>query len=142
MKSMLCMAFLMTFSLVETPKIVEEQGELNVHFKNINVQNKGDIYIALYNKEEDFMSRNFFKSTVTQVQKDNFVVHFKNIPFGTYAISAFHDLNGNGQLDFNENGMPLEDYAMSGKAEQMGPPTWQSVKFEFSKDQQTINVYF
>jgi len=32
-----------------------------------------------------------------------------NIPDGVYALAAYHDENGNGKMDFNGIGIPLED---------------------------------
>lgn len=142
MKTMLCIAFFMAFGLLEYPTSVAENGELKVEFKNVNAKNKGEVHIALYNSKETFLTPNFFKSSIVEVKEGSFTVQFKDIPFGTYAVSAYHDINGNQQMDFNENGMPIEDYAMSGTPNQMGPPNWEEVKFEFEKDAQTINVNF
>lgn len=143
MKTMLCIAFFMAFNLVQHPINKENKGEMKLQLSNVNVSNKGVIYIAVFSKEEDFMTRNFFKSTMVEVEKNSSIeVVFKDIPYGFYAVSAFHDINGNQQMDFNENGMPIEDYAMSGTPNQMGPPNWDQVKVEFKGDAQVINLNF
>jgi uncharacterized protein (DUF2141 family) len=38
---------------------------------------------------------------------------FTGLPAGTYAVSAFHDLNGNGKTDRNFVGLPTEPWAVS-----------------------------
>lgn len=142
MKTMVCLAFLMFFSNVEKPNLIEKKGNLVVHFSNVNVENKGKIYVAVFDKEENFMTQNFFKSVIVEVESDAFEVTFKDVPYGDYAVSAFHDINGNGQMDFNEYGMPVEDYAMSGETNPMGAPTWSQVKFEFTEQSTTLEVKF
>ncbi|HWP07174.1 MAG TPA: DUF2141 domain-containing protein [Polyangiaceae bacterium] len=58
---------------------------------------------------------------------------FRGIPAGTYGLSAFHDKNGNGKLDTNFLGMPIEDYCASNNARGfMGPPSFDDAKFAFS----------
>ncbi|WP_426027001.1 DUF2141 domain-containing protein [Brevundimonas sp. TWP2-3-4b2] len=50
------------------------------------------------------------------------VARFENLPAGDYAMRAFHDVNGNGQMDTNPFGMPTEPYAFSNNARgNMGP---------------------
>jgi len=50
---------------------------------------------------------------------------------GEYAIQVMHDVNGNGKLDANFIGMPIEPWAMSNNARgNFGPPTWEDVRFE------------
>jgi len=38
---------------------------------------------------------------------------FRDLPAGDYAVSAAHDLNGNGQTDRNFVGLPTEPWAVS-----------------------------
>ncbi len=38
---------------------------------------------------------------------------FRDLPAGEYAVSAAHDLNGNGQTDRNFVGLPIEPWAVS-----------------------------
>lgn len=55
---------------------------------------------------------------------------FENVPSGTYAISAFHDSNGNQRLDFNSRGIPDEPTGNSGNARGFfGPPKFGQMKF-------------
>ena len=57
---------------------------------------------------------------------------FRGIPAGTYGASAFHDKNGNGKLDTNFMGVPIEDYCASNDARGfMGPPSFDDAKFTY-----------
>lgn len=142
MKTFFQIAIVIASILLNLYVPAQESGEMKVQFNNINVKNEGTVYFVMYNKKEDFMTKNMYKSSSVKVEKSNFEVTFKDVPFGTYAVSAYHDINGNQQMDFNENGMPQEDYAMSGTPNPMGPPNWEQVKFEFKNDGQVVNVNF
>ena len=48
---------------------------------------------------------------------------FDSIPPGSYAVVAYHDVNGNGQFD-RVLGIPREPYALSGQAAQKMVPTF------------------
>jgi uncharacterized protein (DUF2141 family) len=48
------------------------------------------------------------------------------LPSGDYALSVFHDVNGNGELDTNQVGMPIEPYGFSNDAAgNYGPPSFE-----------------
>ena len=62
---------------------------------------------------------------------------------GTYAVRAFHDLNGDGKLNTNPFGIPTEPYAFSNNAHgAVGPPTWEAAAFEIKAgdNRQTIDI--
>lgn len=142
MKTLFYIALFITSFIIQFPVNAQKSGEMKLKFNHINVNNKGTVYLVVYNKKEDFMTQNYFKSSMKKVETASFSISFESIPFGTYAVSAYHDINGNEQMDFNENGMPQEDYAMSGTPNPMGPPNWEQVKFEFKNDGQVVNVNF
>ena len=58
------------------------------------------------------------------------MVRVENVPPGTYAAQAFHDENGNGELDRNILGLPKEAMGFSNDAPmRMGPPRFDSAAF-------------
>ena len=67
--------------------------------------------------------------------KGEVTLTFENVPLGTYAIMVMHDANDNKRMDM-ENGMPTEDYGMSGDGASMGPPTFEAAEFELGKKNQ------
>lgn len=54
---------------------------------------------------------------------------FEGVAAGTYAISAFHDANGNNKLDSNFVGLPLEAVGMSSNPKLNGPPRFKPAQF-------------
>lgn len=56
-----------------------------------------------------------------------------DLPAGDYAIKAFHDVDGDGQMGKNPFGMPTEPYAFSNNAVgNMGPAQWGQARFAVS----------
>ncbi len=57
---------------------------------------------------------------------------FKDLKPGAYAVLITHDENGNGQLDTNAMGMPLEGYGFSNNPRVMRKPTWDEARFDLA----------
>jgi uncharacterized protein (DUF2141 family) len=65
-----------------------------------------------------------------------------NLMPGKYAIVAFEDLNGNGDLDTNFLGIPVEPYGFSNDA--MNPirsPTFDEAGVELADETKTITIH-
>ena len=66
---------------------------------------------------------------------DGVVVVFRDLPAGEYAVAAFHDANGDGELNANFVGMPTECYGFSNDARGfMGPPSFDDAAFSLGAD--------
>lgn len=63
------------------------------------------------------------------------VLVFRDVPPGQYAVAAFHDENGNGILDRNVVGIPLERYGFSNDARgTLGQPTFDETAVPLDRD--------
>ncbi len=72
---------------------------------------------------------------------DKAVLVYRNLPAGSYAVSVFHDENGNGKLDSNVAGVPLERYGFSRDARgRMGPPTFADAAIDLQADT-TVTIH-
>jgi uncharacterized protein (DUF2141 family) len=83
-----------------------------------------------------FTERGWLKDTVrpaiVKINKTTARCVFKEIPAGTYGISAFHDEDNDGKLDTNLVGYPTEDYCASNNARNMfSAPSWKDAKFTY-----------
>lgn len=111
-------------------------------FNNLD-QKAGKIYIAWYNKEEDFaMEDKIHLAKAVEVKGKNTVaVVFENILPGTYAIAAFFDQNGNGKMDTNFFGIPKEKYGFSNNARPlMRAATFKEASFVVTNKENTISI--
>ncbi|MEO8365152.1 MAG: DUF2141 domain-containing protein [Pseudoxanthomonas sp.] len=65
---------------------------------------------------------------------------FNHLKPGSYAVMISHDENGNGKLDTNVMGMPLEGYGFSNNPRVMRKPTWDEARFEIGKEDVAIDI--
>jgi len=131
----LCLSMITTIFLGQTADIT---------IKVIGVEEvKGAMSIALYDKEEDFRSRDrFVAAEDVPIESNTFTYTFKEIPYGTYAIAVFHDLDEDRELRKNWVGMPKEPFGFSNDAKgKMGPPSYDDASFILKEDLNlTINL--
>jgi len=68
-----------------------------------------------------------------------FTVH--DLPPGKYAVTAYHDENGNGSLDFDPTGVPTEGYGVSNDARNpLAPPEFAKAAFELRDQNKSVTV--
>jgi uncharacterized protein (DUF2141 family) len=96
-------------------------------------KNAGSIVLCIWSQEDGFPDCESGKAARRIVVPANATsARFENIPAGTYAISAFHDANGNGKLDSNFLGLPLESVGMSNNPKLNGPPRFKPARFNLA----------
>ena len=92
----------------------------------------GRVWCFLYNSESGFPKdqNSSIQRTANAVRVNSSYCDFSDVPDGTYAISVYHDENGNGKLDSNFLGIPKEGVGASNDAKgHMGPPSFKDAKF-------------
>ncbi|MGB1042015.1 MAG: DUF2141 domain-containing protein [Tenacibaculum sp.] len=124
---------------IYTANAQEETFSLTVEVKGIE-NNKGKIYIAIYDSEENFLKK--AKGVIADIKDKKATGVFKELKKGTYAVSLFHDENDNKKMDTKIFGIPKEPYGFSNDATGfMGPPKFEDAKFTFKADKTiTINI--
>lgn len=70
---------------------------------------------------------------------DTLTLRFPGLADGAYAVQVMHDENGNGKLDANFVGIPIEGYGFSNNPQVMRRPTYDEARFELAGDA-TITV--
>jgi uncharacterized protein (DUF2141 family) len=102
-------------------------ADLTIHVDNVNSA-EGQVRVALYDAAGAFLKQPARVAAVAAVTAGTTVV-FKDIPAGDYGFAVFHDTNGNGKMDANPMGIPIEPVAFSNNAQgHMGPPSFDAVK--------------
>lgn len=104
---------------------------LTLFFSGI-LQPQGNLYVAVYNRESAFLdTRQVCAQRIVPITAASLSISLSDLPPGTYAISCFQDVNGNGKLDTNWAGIPQEPFGFSNNVRpQFGPPDWAAAKFE------------
>lgn len=101
----------------------------------------GAVMIALYDSEAGYEGGPAVARAAIPASGP-VVARFENLPAGDYAVKAFHDLDGDGEMDTNPFGLPTEPYAFSNNAVgNMGPARWDRAHFAVSGETaQTIVI--
>lgn len=103
----------------------------------------GSVMVALFDSAAAYDGASGQPVAATAVSASGRVVAvFENLPAGDYAVKAFHDVNGDGEMNTNPFGMPIEPYAFSNNAVgNMGPARWDRAHFTVSGETaQTITI--
>lgn len=103
---------------------------------------RGAVMVALYDSEAAYAGERPVGRQRLDVAAGQRAAVFENLPAGDYAAKAFHDLNGDGEMNFNPFGIPVEPYAFSNNAVgNMGPASWERARFTVSgATAQTISI--
>ncbi len=105
----------------------------------------GNAMVALSNSRESYEQGPdaAFAKRKSKVADGTARVVFKDLPYGEYGISLYHDRNSNGELDRNVMGIPAEPYAFSKNARGMfGKPDWDKVRFAVNSAAKQIKISF
>jgi uncharacterized protein (DUF2141 family) len=113
---------------------------LKVTIENV-LSDEGQILAALHT-QDTFMQGPGIQNFKREAKTGSISFVFLDVKPGTYAISSLHDTNENQRMDFQDSGMPKENYAMSGNEMIMGPPTFQDVKFEVNDEDFELKLHF
>jgi uncharacterized protein (DUF2141 family) len=115
-----------------------EEGMIGITVKGI--ENTGGVMmIALFNEEDKFLETPSYYQEVNISNETEIEVVFKDIPYRRYAVSIYHDLNENGELDSNMVRIPKEPIGFSNDYfPKFGPPKFKSAAFDLN--QQNIRM--
>jgi len=98
---------------------------------------EGHVLVALYDETQ------FLKKPIKafRLKPDKTLAGtFGDVPPGTYAVSVVHDENGNGRLDFNAVGFPIERYGFSNNPFLMGPPKFDDARIEVNGTSKAVPI--
>lgn len=108
--------------------------------KNIT-SDKGTLFIAVFDSEANFQADEPVRAFSYKPEMGEMQVQISDLPAGTYAVMAYHDVNGNKELDTNLFGLPKEPWGGSlGGKQVFGPPQWKHTRFTISESNEPIEV--
>jgi uncharacterized protein (DUF2141 family) len=109
----------------------EESVATNViEFETQNRNDAGVVRCGLF-KERGWL-KVAVRPAIVKINKTTALCVFREIPAGTYGISAFHDEDNDGRLDTNLVGYPTEEYCSSNNARNMfSAPSWKDARFSY-----------
>lgn len=116
-----------------TPAAHAQDASVKVEFEL--GRSTGSVMLVLFASEADYNTNRPVRNAVIPADATTVSVTFEGLEPGSYAIKSFHDINGNGDMDTNPFGMPIEPYAFSNNAlGNMGPASWSEARFTVEGD--------
>ena len=102
----------------------------------------GAVMVALYDSQAAWSDGAPVRSARIDVAAGQRTATFDDLPDGDYGMKAYHDVNGDGTMNTNPFGMPVEPYAFSNNAVgNMGPARWGQARVTVSGAvTQTISI--
>ncbi len=92
---------------------------------------EGDLMLVLFDSKETFDANKPLRAFKAAVDESPIVFSAEGLKPGTYAAKAFHDLDGDGELNTNAFGIPTEPYAFSNNAPaRFGPASFEKAAFD------------
>ena len=134
--------FFSTLVLAQAQENNKNLEERTVTVTVVNALNdEGTVNFALFD-ETGFLKRQPLLAELSKIVDGVSKITFLNVPKGEYAIICYHDENKNSIMDFYENGMPKESYGTSNNVMLMGPPNFESSKFEVANKDLNLKIKF
>jgi uncharacterized protein (DUF2141 family) len=138
-KSLFLLAvFAVVLTGAETPPA---QARLVVELGNFR-HRRGDAKLLLFSGKEGFPDTpaRALRQVIEPIAGDRVRFTITNLKPGTYAISCFHDENGNGTLDMGTFG-PKEGYGFSNNVTgTFGPPSFRAASFTVTAPETQIRI--
>ena len=104
--------------------------------------NDGEVQMGLFNSAESYNGKKpKYRGAIMKVSNQKVEWKLEDVPFGDYAVKAFHDENSNNEIDTNFLGIPTENYGFSNNARSLfGPPSFDDAKFKFNETEMTTEI--
>ncbi|MFS4493002.1 DUF2141 domain-containing protein [Maribacter sp. 2308TA10-17] len=117
------------------PFMIAAQNTLTIVAENVQ-SSDGLIAVGVYIDAASFLKEGKeYTGVFAKAEKGTTRIELPNLPNGIYAVSIFHDENGNKAMDTNFFGIPKEPLGFSiGKLKTFGPPSFEECSFEMTSD--------
>lgn len=122
------LVFLLSATTAST--VLAQAPTLQVSLTGIQ-HDRGSMRVGLYSDPKTFRKEAYaFAIEQIPAQPGMATVHFPALPPGRYAIMAYHDEDGNGELNRRFGMFPTEGYGLSNNPTVSGPPAFEDSAFE------------
>jgi uncharacterized protein (DUF2141 family) len=100
----------------------------------------GPLYVGLQTEDEFMKDDGSYGEIVQSPTPGSVTVKLSGVAPGEYAVSVWHDIDGDGVFDVAESGMPLDGWAMIDGASLRGAPTFDEVSFKLEKSNVSLDL--
>jgi uncharacterized protein (DUF2141 family) len=135
---------LSTLSLLAHAAVADEtSGNLTLQVGGF-ANDSGQVIANLFREGDDIMKidKAYLQARAT-ISGNRAQLVFRNLKYGKYAVTAFHDKNGNGILDHNLLHFPAEPLGFSNNFHMgifTGFPSFEKLQFEFAPGAESVSI--
>jgi uncharacterized protein (DUF2141 family) len=119
-------------------------ASLTIDFHGLKTR-RGTVLAALFDSKTAYdANARPIRTWTLPADSGDFSVTVAGLKPGDYALKSFHDLDGNGKMNFSPIGYPMEPYAFSNNARGLfGPPAWRAAAFhvDAGANDQSISLH-
>jgi uncharacterized protein (DUF2141 family) len=124
----------------DLPSTAPASGTLVVTLSGMQ-DDRGSLVYAMWAGPEGWLETNSVQEGAAPIVQGSTTIRFENLPYGEYAISAYHDRNGNGKLDTGLFRIPKEPLGTSNDAKiRFGPPRYEDAAFILDQSELAIEI--
>ncbi len=128
--------------LLLTPVWADQtQADLTVHVSGF-AHERGQALASLFRDGDDIFSKPYIR-LAAKIQQGKATFVFRNVVPGNYAVTAFHDENGNNDLDHNFLRLPAEPLGFTNGFKLSmfsGMPSFEKLRFAFMADSKPLEI--
>lgn len=121
----------------------DSSGSLTIQVRGL-LHERGQVIANLFRAGDDVMRiEEPYLRTQGNINGNQARLVFQNLKYGKYAVSVFHDENGNGKLDHNLLRLPAEPLGFSNGFQLglfSGLPSFEKLQFDFKPGADTIEI--
>ncbi len=134
------MLITVTLALAWGRTAAQTNNRIIVEVENIKSA-EGTLNVGVFNSEKTFLEEPWLSQRKAAEANTRMVFEFTGVPDGAYTVSVYHDINGNGELDTNFIGIPVEPYGVSREGRNMfGPPSYADAVFTLDGDNVRLRI--
>ena len=102
---------------------------------------EGVLTYAMWSGPANWLEQGAVREGSVPIEAGTSTLVMRDLPHGEYAISAYHDQNGNGRLDTGLFRIPKEPIGTSNDAKvRFGPPSYDDARFVLNQPELTITI--
>lgn len=140
MTALICFVLLMT---MPDPTILwADKGTLEIEITAVRSA-KGQVVVGIFSSSDGFPIGfdKTYKQFKQPAKSGTITLTCKDIPHGTYAITIWHDENGDDKINTNAVGFPKEGRGVSNNVKgKFGPPRYADAKFELNSPEKKLSI--
>lgn len=125
-------ALLLVCALASAETKREGVGTISVRLQGF--QNESGVAVCALFQKDGWRQAGKGRPRKVSIREHRATCEFAKMPYGAYAVAAFHDEDGDGEFD-KRLGVPVEGHCFSNRAtpKRLRPPSFDAAKFEHNR---------